>query len=776
MSKSRIWLLQLPVIALFSLAFLVVEWGDDGSIHNQTLRTRVYPSLRTMAGWATDRKFRARGARPARQKIVIVEIDDQSIAALGRWPWHRDAIALLLHQAFDAGAKVVGLDIIFPEADTRVPEGIAELLKEKGLGDEVPKYETDLALLRIIDLHRDRLVLAWLTDRWCRPAFPDDRPCAVTDPVEIAGQPKGFEKFSATLRAPGGFDQASTALVATPDIVANIPIYEAAAAHAGHLIGWPDSDGVVRRTDLAVTANGRAYPSLSLEMARVGLGEDLAIDLDPEGRADGVSFVRSGRTIPVSPLGSMKINFRGRRYHFPYLPALELLGDEAQVHIMREGAPATISRKELLKDAYVLLGVSAIGANDLRTFPFGTEAPGVEGHATILDNLLSDDMLRRPTLTGRIAVLLLMTLGALLLALLLARLDALPAIVVFVTAVGALLAIDLGLFAYSNIDVNSVFLLAELQTIFFLTLAVKYVLEERSKKFIRGAFSKYLAPAIVDAMLKDPDRLKVGGEKKELTILFTDLRGFSTFSEKMDAPVLGAFLNDYLGMITDVVFDQGGTLDKYMGDAVMAFWGAPLDQPDHAARACRAAVKMADVLAENRARYLAEYGIVVAAGVGLNTGPVNVGNMGSERIFEYTVIGDDVNLASRIEGITKFYRCGILTTRATLDAATRTGEPAPAHRVIDQVKVKGKKNAVEIVELLARPCDAEGLRLFQEARQLYQQRRFDEAAARFAETSRLLATGSDDDGPSALYMERCKKFAANPPPDDWDGAWEMQSK
>ncbi|MGZ3699822.1 MAG: adenylate/guanylate cyclase domain-containing protein, partial [Bdellovibrionota bacterium] len=323
---------------------------------------------------------------------------------------------------------------------------------------------------------------------------------------------------------------------------------------------------------------------------------------------------------------------------------------------------------------------------------------------------------------------------------------------------------------------NTSFLYLEVGTIFFLTVAAKYVAEERSKKFIKGAFAKYVAPAVVDGILKDPSKLSVGGEKKELTIMFSDIRSFTTFSERLDAKALAALLNDYLGTMTGIVFAHEGTLDKYIGDAIMAFWGAPLDQPKHAANACKAAIGMMKALNENTDRYKATYGVDVKIGIGINSGMVNVGNMGSTQNFAYTVIGDHVNLSSRLEGLTKYYGVAILTTRFTMDDIKQAGEGLPPNRVLDFVKVKGKKTAVELIQVLDRELDPKGLELFQEGRKLYSEQKWDDATEKFKAAGKLLAHGESPDGPCEMYLERCRDFKVTPPENGWDGSWEMHSK
>jgi adenylate cyclase len=516
-------------------------------------------------------------------------------------------------------------------------------------------------------------------------------------------------------------------------------------------------------------------------MARIALNEDLEITLNNEQKVQSITFAKSGRKLPVTPLGAMEVNFRGPGETFKYIPASQVLADPS-VHpaegAQRQLASAPIDPvAEDLKDALVFIGLTAIGVFDMRAFPFDSNVAGVEGHANILDNLISGDYLISNSLGGGTSIIfILMTIGALSFAYLTQRLNSVPALGLFMASMAALSIFDQKILFEHNVNWNLGFTYIEIILIFMLTLAIKYVLEEKDKKFIRGAFSKYVAPAIVDSIIKDPTKLTVGGVKKELTILFSDIRGFTTFSERMDAKALAGFLNDYLGIMTNLVFEHEGTLDKYIGDAVMAFWGAPVDQAKHPANACKAAIHMLQALDQNRERFKTQYGVDVHIGIGINSGPVNVGNMGSEKIFEYTVIGDHVNLASRLEGLTKPYGASILTTRFTFDIIEKCGEPFPPHRVLDFVKVKGKKQAVELIQVLEREYAPEGLKLFEEARVLYTKQQWDQAIEKFKAANELLKRGDEPDAPTEMYIERCEEFKKSPPNADWDGSWEMTSK
>ncbi len=784
--NNKIWLLQIPLILLFTFAYWVTDQGVRGELGNSYLRDTVYESLRTVVGRHTDLKFRLRGQQPPRNNIIVLEIDNDALTLYGRWPWHRDLLSNLVRRAFEAGARAVAMDIVFSEADTRVSPELAQLLQSHKLADRIPEFETDNEYTRLIRDYPDRFILGWAHTASCQPAYHSGADnCNLDDPEVKRLYPDGYEKFAFSRVASPVFDPKRTPLITITESLPNLPQYNEAAMHAGSFQAVPDTDGVIRRVPLVFMMNGRPYPSLALELARVALGEDLAIEFDEDHRVRKIAFAKAGREIPVSPLGAMDINFRGPMGTFQYVRASQLLldpteedGDKIMVETKIDRTVASVSRAGLLKDSIVLVGIGAL-TFDERTFPFDNLIPGVDGHANALDNLLSGDMLvqhRGPS--NRLVLFLLMTLGAIVFAFLAQKLESVPALLMFLFLMSGMNYVDLKLLFANGVNWTSTFLYIEYFGIFVLTMALKYVLEERNRKFIRGAFSKYVSPAIVDSILKDPAKLVVGGERKELSILFSDIRGFTTFSEEMDAKKLTSFLNDYLGLMTDIVFEFGGTLDKYIGDAVMAFWGAPLDQPQHALNACKASAKMMQVLTENQERFKRDYGIDVHIGIGVNSGTVSVGNMGSDRIFEYTVIGDHVNLASRMEGLTKYYGVSIVTSRFTFDCITGNGQEVPSHRLLDLVKVKGKKHAVELIQVLDREYPADALAAYAKGRALYANRQWDAAIAAFQGASALLTAGqaNQEDGPCQLFVERCRTFKETPPEADWDGSWEMLSK
>ncbi len=779
--KHKLWLIQIPFVAVFTFAFWVVEAGYDGSLNNEFLRESLAPALRSVAGMMTNVKFQMRGPQAPKNKVVIVEIDNDAIATIGRWPWHRDATAFLVDKVVQAGAKVVGLDIVFSEPDQRIPDDLAAVLKEKQMGPLIDSFETDFALQKVVQTYNDKLVLGWMIDQACQPLY-NQASCMVTGKEYTEKLPQNFEKFAyEELKTPAStpFDITKTMLLANTDVIVNTPLFANEAKHAGYLNCWPDKDSYIRRANLLTAMDKKVYPSIALAMAKVGMGEQLSASVNESGKLSELRFSNSGRQIPVSPTGWMDINFRGPSYTFQYIRALEVMKEEDEISIQSGRTIAAASKKDLLKDAYVLIGLSALGVFDMRAFPYDSNTPGVEGHANILDNLLSGDMLvHRLTPWDAWMILFLMVAMALAFAYAAERFESIPGLVIFVVLLGGTALIDFKvLFMKNNVNWNLSFFYIEILSIFMVTTAIKYVLEERNKKFITGAFAKYVSPAIIDSIMADPTKLTVGGEKRELSIMFSDIRSFTTFSEKMDAKMLAQFLNEYLGVMTDLVFANQGTLDKYIGDAVMAFWGAPLDQPCHASNACKAAILMQQKLLTLRPELKAKYDVEVNVGIGVNSGDVNVGNMGSSTIFEYTVIGDQVNLASRLEGLTKPYGTSILTTRFTFDSIKASGETYPEHRVIDFVKVKGKKKAVEIIQIFEREYPKDGLAIFEEGRVLYTQQKWDDAISKFEAANKVISASLQmNDEPSTMYIERCKEFKQTPPAADWDGSWEMHSK
>jgi adenylate cyclase len=553
-------------------------------------------------------------------------------------------------------------------------------------------------------------------------------------------------------------------------VFSNIPTLRDVAQHSGFFGVDPDTDGYIRRYSLVALAHKKIYPSLALSLAEVIKGDHIKIDFSKDGLINRAYFANEPTSpIPVTPLGYVNLNFRGPSRSFKYVSVID---------VFKAFDANDAEMKKLFKDAAVFFGTSAVGIYDMRAFPFDSNTPGVEGHATAFDNLLSSDELKSASSINLkwLPLTLLIVLG-LLFAWVFSNMQAVPSLLLFIAFMTTLGLIDLKLLFNHGINIPTAFLVIETLSIFGFILSIRYILEERNKKFVREAFSKYLAPQVVDLVLEDPSKLAVGGERRELTILFSDLRGFTSFSENMDPKTLTQFLNEYLSEMTEIVFEHQGTLDKYIGDAVMAFWGAPLHQDNHAELAWKAAVKMTQRLKEIAPEFKKKYGIDVSAGIGINSGVVSVGNMGSKRIFEYTVIGDHVNLASRLESLTRLYGCDILSTQESFNLIPDALKKEFHCRVLDSVKVKGKKNAVEVIQISDMPIATGLTENYAAAKAEFQKRNWDRAKELFkaASDAQKNATGHEDPT-SEVYIQRCELFKANPPDENWDGSIEMRQK
>lgn len=772
MKKFPVWVIALPVIAVASVFQITFDLGEQGRLDSKFMREHIYPVAQTTNGLMTNIKFRIRGPRPPESKIVIVEADEDSLSTLGRWPWHREVYAQLIHAIFSLGAKSLALDVAFSEPEERIPPDVYKSFESnRRLVDQLKSFEGDPMLGNVVQKYRKRLVLGFSSDLECQPKYFPLSECPANDAGLLDDVKEQVGKFSLPSDYP--FDQDFTLKSPFKQLLrvfSNIPVLREPALHSGYFGVDPDQDGYIRRYSLVSLSDRKIYPSLALALARIARDDEFKIDFESNGRVRKAWFAKDPEhPVPLTPLGFMNLNFKGPSRSYKYIPVLDVFraldSDKPEI-------------KEALRDANVFFGVSAIGIYDMRAFPFDSNTPGVEGHATAFDNLMAGDPLRSAgsIRMGWLPLALLAGLG-LLFAYFFSVLEAIPSVLVFVGFMSILGWADLQLLFSRNINLPTAFLVLEILGIFALILSVRYILEERNKKFVREAFSKYLAPQVVDLVLEDPSRLTVGGERKEITILFSDLRGFTSFSENMDPKTLTQFLNEYLSEMTDIVFEYKGTLDKYIGDAIMAFWGAPLDQPDQVELAWGAAIAMTKRLREIAPGFKARYGIDVSAGIGINSGVVSVGNMGSKRIFEYTVIGDHVNLASRLESLTRLYGCDILTTRESL-AGIPEAKRADFHtRLLDSVKVKGKKNAVDVLQISPTPLPPQVISLFEEGRALFRKRDWDGARSKFTEASALCEqlTGQKDE-PSLTYCERCDEFKEEPPGPDWDGSIEMRRK
>ncbi len=535
-----------------------------------------------------------------------------------------------------------------------------------------------------------------------------------------------------------------------------VPELSQASARVGNVNIVPDSDGVYRRAPLIGRFDGRSVPILALAAYLEATGES-TLEFASNGRA-----IRIGeQQVPLDSTGQIIPRFEVLYQDRTRLSAAAIIQSEDRLSRDAEEPPPVAP--EELEGRHVMVGYSAPGLLDLRPLPVGSEIPGVAFHAAMLENLLSGRFIREPATAVRFAYVGLLAFFAGLLGAL-----ARGTILTVASLVGALVVpVALGLAFYAPgiwlpivVPVTAGLVAATSAAIW------NYATEGRERRFIKGAFSQYLSPAVIERLLDDPSRLQLGGERRELTIFFSDLQGFTSLSEGLTPDELTQLLNEYLSEMTELVTGSGGTVDKYEGDAIIAFWNAPLDVPDHPAVAVRAALRCQRRLAELRPGFRRRVGKDLRMRIGLNTGEAVVGNMGSSSRFDYTMLGDAVNLAARLEGNNKQFGTYTMISAAT---ASRLPEDI-ACRELGRIAVVGRQVPVQVFEPMFREdyeAGSDRYRVFAEALALYYEGRFSEARDRFLELS--------DDPPAVAYAERCKSLGADPPL-EWNGVWIMESK
>jgi adenylate cyclase len=727
-------------------------------------RIAPLPGLAALEGLTIDARFRLRGSRaPGTDRIVIVGMDDLLRYEYPGVLQTRRGYAQLIDEISAASPKLIVLDLFFsspeqilpPELAVRVRAAAAQLA---GATDPALAEPRDVLAAVAEELRGDEL-LAQAIARSGRVMLGAN---FVRGPLapgeEIAVEPPGLARARLGEVADAGGGDPNLRPIRATAVRFSLPAIAQGALGAGAINDLRDDDGVRRRMPLVLEYGGRHYMTLGLAAALYDLGQPRATRYV----AGGTPLPAAGRALPLSAAASLPLDVLGRD-RIPRVSAADVIAP---------AGPARARAHAQLAGKLVFVGHTYASADKVAT-PLDLTADGVELHATVAENLLADRVLRDPGWLAAVAATL--VLGGIVCAAQLRRVRRrawVPPLIALVALAGYA-GIALALFARGTVIALALPMVLTGAVLLAATIG-GLATEGREKLHLRSLFSQYVSRPVVDRILADPARARLGGERKELTVLFADIRGFSQVAEGMAPEELAAFLGEYLTPMTDLVLASGGTLDKYIGDAIMAFWGAPIDMPDHAARACEVALQMQRALAALNRAWAQAGRAPIAIGIGLNTGPMAVGNMGSAARFEYTVLGDQVNLASRLEGLTKEYGVGILVGEATARAAGA----GFGFREIDLVRVKGRAGAAPVFELVgAGPGPSTGTGTgagaapapaFASALALYRERRFDEAKAAFA------AQGGD---PAAAVMAaRCEVLAAAPPPPDWDGVYDQRSK
>lgn len=708
--------------------------------------------LSSLDNQITNTMFRWRGPQETTGQVVIVDIDEKSLRKIGQWPWPRDIVARLVRSLHAGGAKVIGFDIVFPERDrtsiTGYIDSLSQLIGEERVSSALQgvkdRKDLDHDLILGKAVAEARVVLGYVFYMQNDGLRRDDERPFPSGAITIS--PKGFSCRDLSL-IPG-----YRAILNIPDI--------SQAQSEGFLNVFPDSSGMVRKVPLFMDLDGIPYPSIALEMVRTAANEQGAtIDVSRQKAAgkNAILGVTSGNIfIPTDDRGQVTVNFRGPVKTFTYLSASDVLNG---------------LNPDQIKGKYVLIGTSASGLLDFHATPFSGIFPGVEIQATVIDNILTDSLFTYDIFTEIGLTYTLIIAGGIVLSALLAYTGALTGGLTGLLLIGCIITGNYFLFFLNGKILGMTYPLATIILIFLVVTLSNYFFEYRKKKFISTAFSRYVSPLIVSEIVKQPEKLTLSGEEKALTIMFSDIRNFTSISESMDAKRLGRFMNKYLSVMSDVIMEHHGMVDKYIGDAIMAIWGAPLDDSLHAGNAVRAALSMKATLDELRNDPDLRDLPLLEIGIGINTGIVSVGNFGSEKRFEYTVLGDNVNLASRLEGLNKFYGTSMIISEHTRDALN--GEIFC--RKIGKALVKGKSMPIDIYEpLMVGSPDAvlrDEVMRFEEAQRCYCLQDF--------ESARKIIKDLNDAKQSKiyeLYLEQIARYIETPPPSGWQGITIFESK
>jgi len=699
------------LLALASAAIALLLWAV-GAMDRWEYRT-----------WDWRASVMARPA-PSTGKVRLVLLDQNSLDWGQKenglsWPWPREVYGAVVDYLKRSGAKSVAFDVLFTEPS------------KYGVGD-------DQALGRAASGHGGFVGALFLGDRT----------------GDATGWPQGLPPFPLAI---DGLDPSRTRAQAGVTMSrASFPVPEIASSAAilADVRQDPDPDGIYRRVRLFRIFDGRAVPSLALA-SLLAASPGTGVSMRPGG------MTIAGKAIPLDRNGHAVLRFRGPSGTHRAYSAASVIQSELR---LRAGEEPVIRDPEAFRDCHVIFGFSAPGLFDLRPAPVGGVFSGPEIQATVLDNLLGGDFLAEAPAPVTVALTFLLALAG-----------AIPMIFsrsagrsVLVFALFLPLPALLSLAAYAKgYGIPLVVLEAAVLLSLLGALVVNYATEGRQKRFIKNAFRQYLSPKVIEQLIAHPERLKLGGERRTLSIFFSDLQGFTSIAEGLDPEELTSLLNDYLSAMTEIIHEEGGTLDKYVGDAIIAFWNAPLEQHDHAARCARAALRCQAKLAELRPAFRGRIGRDLAMRIGLNTGMAIVGNMGSHSRFDYTVLGDAVNLASRLEGVNKQFGTRILASEAL---RRELGEDFAA-REISRVAVVGRREAVRIFELFPREeasARAAADRTFEEGLEAFYAGRFGEAVERFLPMA-------DGDPPSAAYVRRCREWSERPP-EGWEGVWTATGK
>ena len=761
------------IVAINTLIVGVASWSLVDHYRNFSFSNESDPIYR-VESFLLDFKLRLRGPLKTSGKVGILAIDESSIEEFGRWPFSRRYYGQAFENLKTIGVEWIGFDTIFSEPERAYLEDFkSQIIKgTNGVSVNVPVSEID----RMMQVSPSDEIFASSIKKFANVVLGYFFFSSEHEVKENLGDRPRFEAFDALVNSgvEAEYPQDKTImdyprLKKAYGLVNNTPLYLKSSQMSGFFSNDSDSDAINRWGILLANVNGELMPSLSLKTVAEYLRKMPYITFDEFG-VESVFLLDEEDPekvieLPMDPRGAGRIliNPLGPAKSFKHYSLKDAYYNQF-----------TEEQKNALKGSVLLLGATATGINDIRPNPFDGTLDGVENHAAIMENIITQNFLKRPKDIYGIEILIVLAIGLLFTPIMIWSNSIISGLSVVIFIMGYYYFdqsfwFEQGIWAYMAIPCF------EIVAIFLFTTLYKYRTEENEKKVVKGAFQHYLSPDVIEQVLEDPASLKLGGEKKNLTVLFSDVRSFTTISESLTPEKLSELMNDYFTPMTDIVLNSGGVLDKYIGDAIMAFWGAPLELKDAADLAATSSIEMLFALDKLKDDFTKKGFPPIDIGIGLNTGPMSVGNMGSGDRFTYTVMGDAVNLGSRLEGLTKEYGVKILISENTAKSLT----PGKFFiRDLDDIRVKGKTEPVKVFELM-RPDFLyqeahilEFIEIFESARSEYASRSFEKAKILFSQCLQL----KQDDLSTIMYLKRVDAYLGNPPEENWDGVYNYAHK
>lgn len=708
-----------------------------------------------------DLRFKARERITPGPYVSLAVIDEKSLAKEGKWPWPRGKMATLISKLSDAGARVITFDIVWSEPDdNRALKAVEDIEHEaeafeikserfdRYIAELKSQADEDMLLADAIKKSKARVVLGYFFQTDYESSRHIDEKQIPIHQENILNSRYIYVRS----RSPDMDDSIRFPEPLAPQ--SNIGVISNAAEYAGTFNMVPDKDGIVRQMPSIFKFRDELYAPISIMSVSAFLDSPPSVEL-----ANGtVDALRIGELlIPTDGEGRIAINYRGETNTFPHISATDILHDNIP--------------EDTFKGKIVLVGVTATGAYDLRFTPFEL-FPGLEIHANVIDSILTEDFLYQPAAVELLDILAIVV-GCIFLGIVVPRTGVTLGAMSFCVAFFGYYLLCQYLFTNSGWILNLIYPLSAYLLIYISITAYEYFSESKQKRFIKGAFSTYLAPTVVKQLMDSPEKLKLGGEERQITAFFSDVQGFTGISEKLTPGELVDLLNEFLTEMTDIILKYQGTVDKFEGDAIIAMFGAPIDMENHAEVAAKASIDMQKRLVELREHWKDVGKPELEMRIGLDTGPAVVGNMGSASRMDYTMMGNTVNTAARLEGVNKIYGIYTLIGETTYEEA---GDGVVC-REIDSVNVVGKQEPVKIYQILGYPDDIddrlrETVEHYHNGLNAYRAQDWDSAKDSFAAALAL----DPDDGPSKEMLTRCSEFKDDPPEADWNGTFTMKTK